>query len=169
MHTAEKKSGALVFTFPDINPINNIEKGIEHGHYTCHYCIITDKAVPLQSAQGAKNLHLVCFSRAIMKMEYIELLRAEGKQPCRNSPNYLLGLMARVSEGGMPEGLCSKSLVAVEPDNESSFFPTGFKRSRNCFLCVVRRGVVRELSLFYVGSEWDWDESLAFLAEDLAL
>ena len=88
-----------------------------------------------------------------------ELLRAEGKQPCRNAPAYLAGLMAQVPEDQMPEELRNKDLVAAEP----AVFAGG--SGRRCFLYVSRRDGCRGLSLTIVDGKWDarW----AFLAEDL--
>ena len=164
MQTAEKKSPFITHSFPSISPINTAEEGIAQGHYTDHYRFIKDKTVPLQPVQGAKSLHLVCFDRTIGETEYVELLRAEGKQPCRNAPQYLLGLMAQVTEDKMPEELRNKNLVAAEPDNKSSAFAG--RSGLRCFLCVGRWGGDRRLDLTIVDGEWR--DGWAFLAEDLA-
>ena len=163
MQTAEKKSPFITHSFPSISPINTAEEGIAQGHYTDHYRFIKDKTVPLQPVQGAKSLHLVCFDRTIGETEYVELLRAEGKQPCRNAPQYLLGLMAQVTEDKMPEELRNKDLVAAEPDNKSSVFTGRF--GYRCFLYVLRGGVFRRLDLTAVGRRGF--DRWAFLAEDL--
>lgn len=164
MHTAEKKSPFTTHSFPNINPINTAEEGIAQGHYTGHYGFITDKTVPLQPVQGAKNLYLVCFNRTIGETECAELLRAEGKRPCQNAPQYLLGLMASVPEDKMPAELRNKDIVAAESDNKSSVFAGG--HVHRCFLFVNRRGAYRRLDLIGVGGLWG--DSWAFLAEDLA-
>ena len=157
------KSSAIVCSFPNIQPINTAEEGIRVGHYDGHYSFITNETVPLQPVQGAKNLHLVFFNRTIGETECMELLRTEGKQPCRNGPQYLFGLMAHVPEDKMPAELRNKDLVAAEPDNKSSVFTGG--SGHRCFLYVLRDGGYRRLGLASVGREWsdDW----AFLAEDL--
>ena len=163
MQTAQKKSSVITCTFPSISPINTVEEGIAQGHYTGHYGFITDKTVPLQPVQGAKNLYLVCFNRTIGETEYVELLFAEGKQPCRQAPAYLLGLMAAVPEDKMPEELRNKDFVAAESDNKSSVFAGG--HGHRCFLFVNQRGAYRRLDLIGVGGLWG--DSWAFLAEDL--
>ena len=157
-------SPVIINSFPNIQPVNTAETGIAQGHYTDHYRFITNETVPVEPAKGPKNLHLVCFDRTIGEMEYVELLRAEGKQPCRNGPAYLLGLMVAVPEDQMPVELRNKDLVAAEPDNKASVFTDGV--GFRCFLYVNRDGARRELDLFGVGREWSgrW----AFLAEDLA-
>ena len=162
MQTATKKSSAIVCSFPNVNPINTAETGISQGHYTDHYRFITNETVPVEPAKGPKNLHLVCFNRIVGETEYVERLRAEGKQPCKNAPAYLLGLMAAVPEDKMPVELRNKYIVAAEPDNKSSTFVAGF--GFRCFLCVSRSGAYRGL-LLCVGRKWldNW----AFLAEDL--
>src|SRR3989344_9019247 len=104
-------TSVMVCTFKNVSPINTAEEGIRQGHYNDHYSFITDETVPLKSITGARNLHLVCFNRTVKETEYIALLRAEGKQPCRNGPNYLLGLMAQVPEDKMPEEFLSKDIV----------------------------------------------------------
>lgn len=163
MQTAMKKSSVIIHTFPNVNPINTVKEGIKLGHYTDHYGFITDTTVPLQPVQGAKNLHLVCFGRTIGKTEYMELLRAEGKRPCRNAPQYLLGLMAAVPEDQMPAELRNKDLVATEPDNASSVFAG--KYGDRCVLCVNRNDGYRTLNL--AGVDGGWLDYWAFLAEDL--
>ena len=150
-------------SFPNINPVSTVKEGIRVGHYDDHYSFMTNETVPLQPVQGAKNLHLVCFDRTIGETEYVELLRTEGKRPCQNAPQYLLGLMAAVPEDKMPEELRNKNLVAAEPDNKSSAFAVRF--GYRCFLCVFRRGGYRGLDLADVGRLWRGD--FAFLAEDL--
>lgn len=163
MQTAEKKSPFTTHTFPSINPVCTAEEGIRVGHYDDHYSFITNETVPIQPVQGAKNLHLVCFNRTISGTEYVELLRAEGKRPCQNAPQYLLGLMAAVPENQMPVELRDKDLVAAEPGNKSSAFTN--KNGNRCFLCVIRNGGCRGLGLTSVGGEWSggW----AFLVEDV--
>ena len=157
------KSSVIVCSFPNISPINTAEAGITQGHYDDHYSFITNETVPLQPVQGAKDLHLVCFDWTIGETGYVELLRADGKQPCRNSPQYLLGLMAQVPEERMPEELRNKDLVAAEPDNEASAFTD--ERGYRCFLCVGdRRGGYRLLNL--VSVDRGWLDYWAFLAED---
>jgi hypothetical protein len=162
MQTA-MKSSAIVCPFPNVQPINTAEEGIAQGQYTDYHRFITDKTVPLQPVQVAKNLHLVCFNRTIGETEFVELLRAEGKQPCRNGPQYLLGLMAQVPEDKMPEELRYKVFVAAEPDNKSSVFTDGL--GYRCFLCVDRYNGYRKLDLIDVGKEWNG--RFAFVAEDL--
>ena len=156
-------SPVIINSFPNINPVNTAEEGIRDGHYNKHYSFITNETVPIQPVKGPKNLHLVCFDRTIGETEYVELLRAEGKRPCRNAPAYLLGLMKEVPEDKMPEELRNKDLVAAEPDNKASAF-TG-RYGYRCFLCVGRDEASRELDLVSVGRRWYgyW----AFLAEDL--
>ena len=163
MQTTATKSSVTIHSFPNINPINTAEEGIAQGNYTDHYGFITDKTVPLQPVQGAKNLYLVCFNRTIGETECAELLRAEGKRPCQNAPQYLLGLMASVPEDKMPEELRNKHLVAAESDNKSSVFAG--RSGDRCFLCVDRRDGGRGLRLTGVGGGWSghW----AFLADDL--
>ena len=161
MQTA--KLSALICTFPNINPVNTVETGIALGHYVDHYAFITNETVPVEPARDAKNLHLVCFDSTDDETEYVELLRAEGKQPCRNAPAYLLGLMATVPEDKMPEELRDKDLVAAEPDNRSSTFID--KNRDRCFLYVLRWGATRELDLIDV--ELKVEDGWALLAEDL--
>ena len=164
MQTTATKSSVTIHSFPNINPINTAEEGIAQGHHTGHYGFITDKTVPLQPVQGAKNLYLVCFNRTIGETECAELLRAEGKRPCQNAPQYLLGLMASVPEDKMPEELRNKDIVAAELDNKASVFSDRF--GGRCFLYVFRDGGgYRRLNLASVGGRWSG--SWAFLAEDL--
>lgn len=154
------ESGIITSTFPNILPVNTVEEGIREGHYNDHYRFINNKTVALKPAQGAKNLHLVCFNRTIGETEYVELLKKEGKQPCQNAPQYLLGLMRQVPEDKMPQELYNKHLVAAE--SSSVFADAGGSR---CFLYVFRIGSDRELCLMIV--DWDWGDDCAFLAEDL--
>lgn len=162
--TAETKTnGIVVCSFTNIHPINTVEEGIRQGHYNDYYRHITDQTVPLRPAAGAKTLHLVCFNRIVGETEFVELLRAEGKRPCQDAPNYKLGLMAQVPEEQMPEVLRNKDIVAAEPDNSSSVF-TDEVGSR-CFLYVLRYVADRGLSLTDVGRRWH--DGWAFLAEDL--
>ena len=155
-------SHAIVCLFPNVQPINSVGTGISRGHYTDHYDFITNGTVPLHTVKGAKNLYLVCPNRTIGETEYVELLRAVGKQPCRNAPQYLLGLMAKVPESEMPAELRNKKLVAAEPDNTSSVFVG--KYGDPCFLGVDRGVGYRKLSFTKVGGGWagPW----VFLAED---
>ena len=161
--TAEKKSPFITHSFPDINPVSTAEEGIRVGHYDDHHSFITNETVPLQKVAGTKNLHLVCFNRTIGETEYVKLLRAEGKQPCRHAPQYLLGLMAAVPEDKMPAELRNKDLVAAEPDNKASAFTD--KDSYRCFFFVYRGDGSRELYLIRVFRKWY--DYWAFLAEDL--
>lgn len=161
--TAEKESPFTTLTFPNINPVNTAEEGIRVGHYDDCDPFITNETVPLQPVQGAKDLHLVSFNRIIGETESVELLRAEGKRPCQNAPQYLLGLMAAVPEERMPQELRNKKLLAAEPDNKSSVFSD--ENGYRCFLCIFRDGGGRELSLAIVDGEWSG--FCAFLAEDL--
>ena len=156
-------SPVIINSFPNIQPVNTAETGIAQGHYTDHYRFITNETVPVEPAKGPKNLHLVCFDRTIGEMEYVELLRAEGKQPCRNGPAYLLGLMVAVPEDQMPAELRNKDLVAAEPDNKASAFAD--VSGRRCFLYVHRFGAYRELRL--IGVNGEWGDGWPFLAEDL--
>ena len=162
MQTAEK-SPFTTHPFPNINPVSTVKEGIRVGHYDDHYSFITNETVPLQPVQGAKNLHLVCFDRTIGETEYVELLRTEGKRPCQNAPQYLLGLMAAVPEDKMPKELRNKYLVAAEPDNRSSAFTV--ECGCRCFLYVRRDVGYRGLRLSFVGRVWYG--YCAFLAEDL--
>jgi hypothetical protein len=162
MQTTEKSS-VIVCSFSNINPINTVAEAIERGHYDSHDPFITDETVPFAPAKDPKNLHLVCFNRVIRGTKYVELLLAEGKQPCRNAPAYLAGLMAQVPEDQMPAELRHKDLVAAEPDNTSSTFAG--EGGDRCFLYVRRSGGNRRLSLMFVDREWSGD--LAFLVEDL--
>ena len=138
-------SPVIINSFPNIQPVNTAETGIAQGHYTDHYRFITNETVPVEPAKGPKNLHLVCFDRTIGEMEYVELLRAEGKQPCRNGPAYLLGLMVAVPEDQMPVELRNKDLVAAEPDNKASAFAG--RRGYRCFLYISRSEAHRGLIL----------------------
>ena len=160
MKTTE--STVTICSFPNVSPVNTAEEGIRLGHYNDHYRYITDKTVPLKPVEGKKNLHVVCFNRLIGEKEWVELLRAEGKQPCRHAPQYLLGLMAQVPEGQMPAELHNKDIVAAEQESPSVF--SDFY-GRRCFLCVSRDDVGRGLSLASVDGEWFG--FCAFLAEDL--
>jgi hypothetical protein len=153
---------AVICSFPGISPISTVSEGIRLGRYIDHYRFITDKTVPLQSVTRAKNLHIVCFNRTIGEPEYVELLRAEDLRPCQDAPQYLLGLMAAVSQERMPGELRIKNLVAAEPDNESSFFADGF--GGRCFLGVDWCVGGYSLCLVRVGK---WDFFQALLAEYL--
>ena len=164
MQTAEKKSSFITHTFPNINPINTAEEAIKQGHYNDYYRFISNETVKIEPAEGPKNLHLVCFNRTIGETEYVELLRAEGKRPCRNAPAYLGGLMKEVPEDKMPEELRNKDLVAAEPDTTSSVFAG--RSGRRCFLCVSRGGGARMLDR--AGVDGEWVGGWAFPAEDLA-
>ena len=152
----------IIHTFPNIAPINTVEDGIRTGHYTDHYRHITNETVPLIAVEKPKTLSLVCFGRTIGETDYVALLKELDKQPCRNAPNYLLGLMTTTPEDKMPEELRNKYLIAAEPTKSSVF--TG-KFGPRCFLCVSRRGAGRELHLVYVGGFWG--DHWAFVAEDL--
>jgi len=158
------KTSTIVCSFLNINPINTVEEGIAQGHYTGHYQFITNKTVPLQPVQGGKNLYLVCFNRTIVLTDVVQLLRTVAKRPCRNAPQYLLGLMAQVPEDKMPDWFRNKYIIAAEPDNKSSVFTD--ERDHHCFLCIFR-GVDggRELSLASNGGFCDG--GYAYLAEDL--
>lgn len=155
---------ATIFSFPNISPICNIKEGLRLGQYARYYKHITRKTVPLTPVTGAKNLHIVCFNRTICDEEYIALLRAEGKQPCQNAPQYLLGLMSVVQEDRMPSELQNIDLVAAEQCNDPSVFEDHF--DLRCFLGVVRQHTHRELTMVRVNGAWR--ASWAFLAEDLA-
>lgn len=163
MQTGERKSPVTIHAFPNVSPINTAEEAIKQGHYNDYYRLILNGTVEIEPAKGPKNLHLVCFNRTVGETEYVELLRAEGKRPCQNAPQYLLGLMAQVPEDKMPAELRNKDLVAAEPDNSSSVF-TG-KDGDRCFLCVYRLGGRRKLNLVRVDRRWY--DYWAFLAEDL--
>src|SRR3989344_9107771 len=113
-------SPAIVCLFPNVQPINSVGTGISRGHYTDHYDFITNGTVPLHTVKGTKNLYLVCPNRTIDETECMELLRAVNKQPCRNAPQYMLGLMAKVPEYKMPAELRNKKLVAAGPGNNCS-------------------------------------------------
>lgn len=164
MQTATKSS-AIICSFPNVRPINAAEEGIRLGHYTDYYRFITNKTVRLQPVEGEKKLHVVCFNRTVGETEYIELLHAERKQPCKNGPNYLLGLMEKVPEERMPVELGNKDIVAALPDKTSSVFSD--EVGSRCFLCADRFGANRKLNLTSIGRKWD--DVWAFLAEDLAL
>ncbi|MEK7208414.1 MAG: hypothetical protein AAB699_02585 [Patescibacteria group bacterium] len=92
------------------------------------------------------------------------LLLALGKQPCKDAPAYLLGLMAAVPEDKMPAELRNKHIVAAEPD-KSSVFADG--DGGRCFLCVGRYddGFRRLNRMRVVGR---WGGRCAFLTENLA-
>ncbi len=167
MQTAEtKKSSATVCTFPNINPA---EDAIKQRHYNDYYRVFSNyrffpnETVKIEPAEGPKNLHLVCFNRTIGETEYVELLRAIGKRPCRNAPAYLTCLVVQVPEDKMPAELRNKHIVAAEPDNKFSVFTDEF--CFPCFRCVRRDSGGRELRLIRVGG--DWLGTWAFLAEDL--
>lgn len=163
MKTTKKKPSVIVHTFPDIQPINSVEEGIRQGHYTDHYFDITDETVPLKRVAGAKVLYVVCFNSTIEEAELAELLRAEGRQPCRNAPQYLLGLMKKVTEDKMPKEFHNKDLIAAEPDNEASVFCR--EVGVPCFLCVYRGAARRRLNLIRAGRKLYGH--FACIAEDL--
>ncbi|MDD4900865.1 MAG: hypothetical protein PHS62_01980 [Patescibacteria group bacterium] len=157
-------SDLVVREFFDIPPVNTIET-IETGGYHTYHPQNIGQIVALETAQGAKNLYLVCFGRPIREAESTGLLQELSMQHCRQAPNYLLGLMAQVREGDMPEELRCKSLVAAEPDNVRAIFkdPSG----SSSFLCVYRDGQGRALCLATIlGPQSRWPKDWAFLAEN---
>jgi len=164
MQTKTAEKSPFTIPFPNISPINTAEEATKQGHYDDYYRFISNETVKIEPAKVPKNLHLVCFDRAIGETEYVELLRTEGKRPCQNAPQYLLGLMAAVPEDKMPKELRNKYLVAAEPDNRSSAFTV--ECGCRCFLFVYRYGGDRKLCLAYVVSR-RWNDRWAFLAEDL--
>lgn len=152
----------IICPFPGIMPINTIEDGIAAGQYNSHNEFITNTTVQLQPAQGPKNVYLVCFDRELEPTEWTDLLRAEGKQPCINGPNYLLGLMAQVSQDQMPEEFRSKDIVAAENARSSIFAD---EDGDPCFLYVSHDSTSRKLDFTVIGPGWYifW----AFLAQDI--
>jgi len=145
----------IICAFEGINPIDRVEAGIILGQFSSHYSHITGSVVPLSSVSGSKDIYLVCFENCtVRKDEYIELRR--------NGPNYLLGLMAQVSEGKMPEELLNKDLLVMD-DKESSIFTD--HRGNDCFLCVRRNYGSRSLNFTSVHKEFN--DTWAFLTEDL--
>lgn len=158
------KTTTTVCSFPNISPICNIKDGLRRGQYASLYNHITGKTVPLTKLTVEKKLHIVLFNRTIGDEEYIVLLRAEGKQPCQNAPQYLLGLMSVVPEDKMPPELQNIDFVAAEQCNASSVFEDHF--DLRCFLGVVRYHPHRKLTMVRVNGVWR--SSWAFLAEDLA-
>ena len=172
-----------ICSFPQICPINNVEEGIAKGNYNAHLPFVT--TVLLERVQGTKKLYLVCFNREIRCTEYVGLLRAEGKQPCRNASQYLLGLMAQVPEDQIPRVFQEKDIIAAEPGGAHLVCTLSSSLSDIVyfFLCVSRYDGCRTLvgidaedtrlkrhpERIMVGEteEETWRDNLAFLAEDL--
>jgi len=167
METVEK-SGIITCSFFGIRPINFFEEGVElggyakFGGYVGYFRYLTNETAPMGLVEGEKNLYLVGFNRSVGETEYISLLKAEGKRPCKNAINYTLGLMAQVPENKMPEKLHNKDIVAAEPNNGSTIF---IKNNGNYFLYVPR--VNESRIIIITGTSGWWPDYIAFVAEDL--
>ncbi|OHA26757.1 MAG: hypothetical protein A3C06_01265 [Candidatus Taylorbacteria bacterium RIFCSPHIGHO2_02_FULL_46_13] len=160
----ETQSVIRICSFPNIRPINSIEEGLRLGNCRRSYPFITDESVPLPQVKGEKALHLVYFRRTVRADEYGELLQAEGKQPCRNAPNYLLGFISQVPEDKMPKELRNKTIVAAGLDTSSRVYN---EHGIQHFLCVARFGD-QHRTLQFTDTHILWRSgSWIFLAEDL--
>src|SRR3989338_1701538 len=95
-----------------IHPINDVREGIKRGRYTDVYYFINPQTVPLPYAKGEKRVHVGCFDTELKEDEYSLRLGKIGLKPCEYAPNYLLGLMAQVSEEEMPQELRGRYILA---------------------------------------------------------
>ena len=171
-----------------VEPINDIKEAIARGHYTpsdptiygtyffvplCYRPSLgitrimdrTGRVIKLPNAKGAKRVFIVSFKRPVGKGEYVTLLAQYGLRPCKNSPSYLAGLMATVSEAEMPEELRNTDIVAAEPKNHASIFKDD--GGHPCFLYVRQRDLaIRDLDLVRISHKKEWLGYWAFLAEE---
>ncbi len=156
----------IISSFYNISPINTVEEGISRGRFQDQDPFIDNQTVPLWPAAGEKTVHVVCFNKETGNCEYPELLWQIRMRPCRDAPNYFLGLMAQWPEDQMASTQLSNThIVAAEPDGLAASFYNS--EGDNCYLYANRRGLVR--GLFLMDKEGaKWPENFGFLAEDLA-
>lgn len=165
MQTAQK-TDTIIFSFPGVRHLS-MKIGLRLGKYTepCPYHRLLDRVAPSPST-WRKDIFVVCPNRIMEGPENIRsFLRTQGKRPCHDGPGFLLGLMSRLMENEMPNGLYGKNLIAIEPDNPSSVFIND--DGHRCSLCVFRGGENRRLGLMPI--EWRLYPFWAFLAEDISL
>ncbi len=150
-----------------VSPVNDLEEGINTGHYTGYCPNLAKKPIILQQVEGEKQVYLVLFNEMIGENEYTARLAEYGFKPCKNGPNYLLSLMKQVTESEMPEELWGKHIVAAENNLSSVFLD---RRKVRSFLYVDRESPTpespsRELHLATI--EGGWDDEWVFLAEEM--
>lgn len=121
---------------------------------------MTDSTIPLKKVTEEKEIYLVPLDKTVSGIDGITSYLAEyGLKPCENAPQYLLGLMATMTNEELPN---TSWIVAA--DSASVFRDFGDGR---CFLCVPRSGGERKLSLVYLGGDWSAGSAWVFLAESL--
>ena len=146
-----------------VSPLHDTDEALRKGHYDGNPPFITNETVSLKLVGHGerKQVYVVPLQRRLGQDEYAAYLTTKGFVPCVKAPNYLAGLMAKVSEIHMPPELRDKCLVAAEPNKPTSVFQD--KERQKCFLCVHRYGLYRIPGL--VGISGDWNTQYALLAE----
>ncbi len=158
------KSKTTLFS-KKVSPISDIEEGKKSGQYAWIYSHITGETVRLKKVSGEKTVYLVPLTETVADMDGItSYLNSYGLKPCVNAPQYLLGLMAAVSEEDLPASLERKDIVAAENEAASVFQDEHGHRG---FLRAYRRDGRRLLRLVVLDGRWFAVDDWVFLAESL--
>ncbi len=144
------------------SPIDDIEEGKKLGKYDWIYDWITPEHTPLQKAEGEKTIYFVPVDEDVESGKETEFLAKHGMKLVENSPNYLLGAMAKLSKSDLPENLKNKDLVAM---SAASVFQD--ESGDRCFLYVSLDGGRRRLGFVRLDGGWYAGRGWVFLAEPL--
>jgi|GEM_PF-1099015 len=166
MQTTTKPAPSPIFhCFAElIIPVNAVSTNIQRGLYAAgHYQHITDETVRLQQINRERQLQVCCLNRGIDGAILSRTLNELGKRLCREAPNLLLGLTARIPRSEMPPAFRDKDIVAAE-DNANAIFLDGY--GHPCFLFVQCHGETN-YRLNLVNVEGPFTPSYAYLVEDI--
>lgn len=144
-----------------VEPINTIEEGIHKGFYTGYNQNIVPR-IKLPKINIPKSICIIAFLESILVTDLEFRLRSLGLKPCKNAPNYLLGLMAQVPETSMSPTLFNLDIVAVEFQTYSIFSYYDLPS----FLCISRGIAHRSPGLLTVNSSF-LSKRRAFLVEKI--
>lgn len=155
--TKEEIASSIFFSV-EVDPITDIDIACRRGGMTCPEDVKRHLHFPSpKNKDERKRVFIVPCPKSFSANDFLAHIAEYGLCPCGHAPEYLLGLMAHISEGSMPSHLYNVSIVAAW----QLWFPktTGVAH----FFSVVRRGVRRRLS--FVSSRTVWNPEYAFLAE----
>lgn len=122
-----------------VSPVNDIGTAIKKGDYSR----VNEKVngISLVEAIGSKRLYFLPISEDVAYGEEEAYANKHGLTLCKESPNYLFGAMALLTEARIPKMLDGNDFVSIE--NGFSYFQD--QCGYPCAVRVRRREGVREL------------------------
>ena len=149
-----------------VTPINTFSEGRIAGHYSDPQVSSFD-SIPLVKGLKPKKIYLVPVDRVVPVGGEAEYLKTFGLAPCKNAPNYLLGLMADVQNGVIDISSLTQGETSFAALNGTVPIVEDQKGNPH-FLSVVYNGIGQHwLALVFVTGKWKPESKWIFLAEEI--